>query len=140
MSARALLVVLVLLIAGIPARADYSTVMFTYAFQDGGVAVNVGLIDTRPVPRGFVVCPASPKRQKTFKISRQQFDQIWRTWQSSGASRFAYSENRMFDIVNNYVFYVVDMRKDVQMNFAVPKAHASGALKALARQFEAYSR
>jgi len=140
MSARALLVVLVLLVAGIPARGEYSTRMLTYTFQDGAVAVHVGLIDTRPLPRGFVVCPASPKRQKTFKITREQFEQIWRAWQSSGAGRFAQSENGMSDIVNNYVFLVVDMRKDLETNFVVPNAHASGALKALARQFETHSR
>jgi hypothetical protein len=113
-----------------------------YSFQDSGVIINVGLIDSPRVPRGFVACPMSPRRQKGFTVSRQQFEQAWRKLQSSGAEKFAVakSEHGLFDPAKNYLFTITDMPDGSQTDFVVPKNRASGALVSLARQFEAYAR
>lgn len=139
MNTRAFLAVLALVFVGITARAQGPTRVLMYTFQDGSTLISVGLIDTPRAPRGFVLCPTSPKRQKGFKISGQQFEQAWRTLHSSGAEKFAGSANRSFDAVHNYVFSA-HLPNGSQTNFVVPKTRASAALISLARQFEAYAR
>jgi hypothetical protein len=142
MNTRTIVAVLALLVIGITARAENSTRMLMYTFQDGAALIHVGLIDTPPAPRGFVACPTSPRRQKAFSVSRHQFEQAWRALQSSGVEKFAGAEsaNRMFDAAKNYVFSVAHMPNGPKTNFVVPKTRASGALVSLARQFEAYAR
>jgi hypothetical protein len=140
MNTRALLAVLTLVFVGITARAQDSTRMLMYTFQDGTALIHVGFIDTPRAPRGFVLCPTSPRRQKGFSISHQQFEQVWLALHSSGAEKFAGTANRTFDAAKNYVFSVAHMPNGSKTNFVVPKTRASGALIALARQFEAYAR
>jgi hypothetical protein len=141
MKARTIIAVLALLVSGITARSQNSARLLMYSFQDKGVILNVGLIDTR-APRGFVACPMSPRRQRAFSVSRQQFEQAWRKLHSSGAEKFAVpkSENGLFDPVRNYLFTVTDGPNGAQTDFVVPKTRASGALISLVRQFEAYAR
>ena len=44
-------------VVGTPADGwTYSTHDLSYVFMDGSVSVHVGIIDTRPNPRGYVVC------------------------------------------------------------------------------------
>lgn len=138
MNARPLLVVLILVFAGMTARAQNPARMIMYTFQDGSTLIQVGFIDTPRAPRGFVLCPTSPRRQKGFKLSGQQFQQSWLALHSSGAAKFAGSANRSFDAVKNYVFSTL-MPNGSQTNFVVPKSRASPALISLARQFEAYT-
>lgn len=114
--------------------------MLMYTFQEGSTLIQVGLIDTPAAPRGFVLCPTSPRRQKGFRVSRPQFEQAWRALQSSGAGKFAGSANRTFDATKNYVFSVAHLPNGSQTNYVVPKHRASGALVSLARQFEGYAR
>ena len=142
MNSRTLVAILALVVAGVSARAEKPTRMLMYTFQDGPVLIHVGMIDTPGAPRGFVACPTTPRRQKAFSVSRQQFDQAWRALQSSGAEKFAgpQSANRMFDATKNYVFSVADMPNGAKTNFVVPKNRASAALVSLARQFEVYAR
>ena len=140
MNSRTIIAVLALLVVGITARAQNSTRMLMYTFQDGTNLIQVGLIDTPAAPRGFVLCPTSPRRQKGVRVSRQQFDQAWRALQSSGAEKFAGAANRTFDATKNYVFYVAHMPAGSKTTYVVPKNRASGALVSLARQFEAYAR
>jgi hypothetical protein len=133
---------LALIVIGITARAQNSTRSLMYSFQDKGVILNVGLIDSPRVPRGFVACPMSPKRQKGFTVSRQQFDQTWQKLQSSGAEKFAVakSDHGLFDPNKNYLFTITDFPDGSQTDYVVPKARASRAVVSLARQFEAYAR
>ena len=148
MNSRIVLAMLALLAFGFTVRAQAATRMLMYTFQDGSVLIQVGFIDTPRAPRGFVLCPSSPKRQKMFSVSRQQFEQTWRALHSSGAEKFGgdKSANRTFDAVKNYVFSVTDMPSGTNLpngavtNFVVPKSRASPALVSLARQFEAYAR
>jgi hypothetical protein len=142
MKTRTIVAVLVLLVIGITARAQNSKRSLMYSFKDRGVIISVGLIDSPRVPRGFVMCPMSPKRQKGFTVSRQQFDQTWQKLQSSGAEKFAVpeSEKGLFDPAKNYLFTITDGPNGSQTDFVVPKTRASRALVALARQFEAYAR
>lgn len=140
MNTRTILAVLALLLIGNTPRAQNFSRTLMYTFQDGSTLLNVGLIDTRPTARGFVLCPSAPKRQKGFKLSTQQFEQAWRAFESSGARKFGGPATREFDAVRNYVFSVVEVRHGGQTNFVVPKNRASPALVSLARQFEAYAR
>lgn len=135
MNTRTIMAVLALLVIDFTARAQAATRILMYTFQDGPALIQVGLIDTPPAPRGFVICPSSPKRQKMFSVSRQEFEQTWRSLHSSGAGKFAgdKSANRMFDAVKNYVFSVTSMPNGAITNFVVPKNRASGAVVSLAR-------
>jgi hypothetical protein len=133
---------LALIVIGSTARAQNSTRSLLYSFKDDGVILNVGLIDSPRVPRGIVACPLSPRRQKDFTVSRQQFDQTWQKLQSSGAVKFAVaqSDNRLFDPVKNYLFTITEFPTGAQTDYVVPRAGASRAVVSLARQFEAYAR
>lgn len=137
---RTIVAVLTLLVIGSTTRAQNATRMLMYTFQEDSTLIQVGLIDTPAAPRGFVVCPTSPKRQKGFRVSRQQFEQPWRALQSSGAEKFAGASDRTFDAARNYVFTVAHMPNGSKKTYVVPKHRASGALVSLARQFEAYAR
>ena len=147
MNPRIIVLVLALLVIGLPARAQAGTRMLMYTFQEGSVLIQVGFIDTPRAPRGFVLSPSSPKRQKMFSVSRQQFETTWRALHSSGAEKFGgnKSANRTFDAVKNYVFSVTDMPAGANLpngavtNFVVPKNRASPQVVSLARQFEAFS-
>jgi hypothetical protein len=141
MSGRMVIVSVALLIISVTARADNSTRMIVYTFQDGPALLHVGLVDTSPA-YGVVLSPSSPPPKKVFKVPLQQFEKIWTMLQSSGAQGFAggKSANRTFDAVHNYVFPITDKPKRRTTNFVVPKPRASGALISLARQFEAYAR
>jgi hypothetical protein len=131
---------LFLFFAGITARAQNPTRMVMHTFQDGSTLLIVGYIDSPRAPRGFVLCPTSPKRQKGFRITQAQFEQAWRALHSGGAEKFAGTADRSFDAVKNYVFSVVNMPGGSKTNFVVPKDRASGALVSAARQFEGYAR
>ena len=142
MNIRTIIGVLALIVIGSTARAQNSTRSLMYSFKDDGVILNVGLIDSPRVPRGFVACPLSPRRQKGFTVSRQQFDRTWQKLQSSGAVKFAVakSDNRLFDPVKNYLFTITEFPTGSQTDYVVPRAGASRAVVSLARQFEAYAR
>lgn len=142
MNSRTVLAMLALLVFGVTARAQTPTRALMYTFQDGSAVILVGLIETPPAARGFMTSPTSPGRKKAFKVTRQQFEQAWRTLHSSGAGKFAggQSANRMFDSIQNYVFTAAHMPNGALTNFVAPKNRASPALVSLARQFEAYAR
>ncbi|HYJ06691.1 MAG TPA: hypothetical protein VEX43_16265 [Chthoniobacterales bacterium] len=140
MNTRTIMAVLALLVIGFTARAQAATRMLMYTFQDGPALRCVGIVDTSPA-RGFVISPTSSIPQKAFRITRQQFEQTWRSLHSSGAEKFAggKSANRTFDAVKNYVFSVTNMPNGAITNFVVPKNRASPEVVSLARQFEAFA-
>jgi hypothetical protein len=141
MNPRIVVALLALLVSGITAQAENSERMIIYAFQDGPTLLYVGLVDSSPA-RGFVLRQTSSQPEKAFRFTRQQFEQIWRRLNSSGAEKFAggKSANRTFDPIKNYVFSVTDMPGGAITHFVVPKTRASGAIVSLARQFEAAAR
>jgi hypothetical protein len=142
MNPRAKVAVLALLVVAVTARAQTPTRTLMYTFQDDSAVILVGLIETPPTARGFMTSPTSPGRKKAFKVTRQEFEQAWRTLHSSGVGKFAggQSANRTFDTIQNYVFTAARMPNGAMTNFVVPKTRASPALVSLARQFEAYAR
>jgi len=73
------LAVLIILAASRAGAKATRTLMHT--FQDGSVIVLVAIVDKAPAPRG-VVRSSDPARQRTFSVSRQQFEQMWRTLES----------------------------------------------------------
>ena len=139
MKPRLIIAVLAFLVVTITARAQNSTRMLMYTFQDGSTSIHVGLIDTPPAPRGFVLCPTAPKRQKGFRVSRKEFEQSWHALQSGGVEKFAGPANRAFDATRNYVFSIAHMPNGAKKNYVIPKDRASRGLVSLARQFEAYA-
>lgn len=136
---RSVVALVALLVLATTAHAQNASRMVMYTFQDGSTLLQVGFIDSPVAPRGFVLCPTSPRRQKGFRVSRQQFEQTWRTLHSSEAKKFGGS-NRAFNATANYVFSVAHMPKGITASYVVPKERAPSALVSLARQMEAYAR
>jgi hypothetical protein len=139
MTARIFLAVLSILAAS-STYAQKPTRMLMHTFQNGRALVFVAVIDESPVPRGLVR-RADSAGQRTFTVSHQQFEQMWRTLQSDAAQKYAGREgvNRTFDAINNYVFSVSYMPNGKKTNYVVPKG-APNALVSLARQLEGYAR
>lgn len=122
------------------ALANAQTRMVMYTIQNRGVFIFVAVIDESPAPRGVISRTDSARRGR-FTVSRQEFEQIWRTLQSDAAQRYAgrAGVNREFDAFNNYVFSAAYMPTGKKTTFVVPKGGPK-SLVSLAQQFEGYAR
>ncbi len=121
-------------------RADAKpTRTLMHTFQDGAAIIFVAIVDKTPAPQG-VVRSSDPARQRTFSVSRQQFEQMWRTLESL-PQKYAGGEgaSRSFDAVSNYIFSVGYMPDGKKTNYVIPKSSAFSPVVALARQLEAYA-
>ena len=121
-------------------RADAKpTRTLMHTFQDGSAIIFVAIVDKTPAPQG-VVKSSDPARQRTFSVSRQQFEQMWRTLESL-PQKYAGGEgaSRSFDAVSNFIFSVGYMPNGKKTNYVIPKSSAFSPVVALARQLEAYA-
>ena len=122
------------------ADAKEPTRALMHTFQDGSALIVVAIVDHAPAPQG-VVKSADPARQRTFSVSRQQFEQMWRTLESL-PQKYAGSggASRSFDAASNFIFSMGYMPNGKKTNYVIPKSSAFSPLVALARQLEAYAR
>jgi len=130
--------VLSILVAG-SADAKKPTRMLMHTFQDGSAIIFVAIVDETTAPQG-VVRSSDPARQRTFSVSRQQFEQMWRTLESV-PQKYAGGEgaSRTFDAASNFIFSVGYMPNGKKTNYVIPKNSAFSPVVALARQLEAYA-
>jgi hypothetical protein len=123
-----------------PSRADAKPIRtLMHTFQDGPAIIFVAIVDKTPAAQG-VVRSSDPARQRTFSVSRQQFEQMWRTLESL-PQKYAGGEgaSRSFDAVSNFIFSVGYMPNGKKTNYVIPKSSAFSPVVALARQLEAYA-
>ena len=141
MTSRTIFACLAFVVLGSTTLAQKTTRMLMHTFQDGSTLIHVAVVDMSPTARGVITSPNAPARQRVFTVSHQQFEQMWRTLQSSGAEKYAGGEgaSRTFDAQNYYVFSVGYMPNGKKTNYVVPKPRASSSLISLARQLEAYA-
>jgi hypothetical protein len=113
--------------------------MLMHTFQDGSAIIFVAIIDQTPAPQG-VVRSNDPARRRIFSVSRQQFEQMWRTLESL-PQKYAGGEgaSRTFDAASNFIFSVGYMPNGKKTNYVIPKDSAFSPVVALARQLEAYA-
>jgi hypothetical protein len=139
MTTRIFIAVLSILAAS-SAFAQKPTRTLMHTFQDGRTIIFVAVVDQTTAPRG-VVRSSDPARQRTFTVSHQQFEQMWRTLESGANQKYAEGEgaSRTFDAINNLVFSVGYMPNGKKTNYVIPKDRASSPIVALARQLEAYA-
>jgi hypothetical protein len=113
--------------------------MLMHTFQDGSAIIFVAIVDDTPAARG-VVRASDPSRQRTFTVSRQHFDEMWRTLESV-PQKYAGGEgaSRTFDAASNLIFSTGYMPDGKKIIYVIPKNSAFQPLVALARQLEAYA-
>jgi hypothetical protein len=121
------------------ANANEPTRMLMHTFQDGSAIIFVAIVDQTPAPRG-VVRASVPSRQRTFTISHQQFEQMWRTLESV-PRKYAGGEgaSRTFDAASSFIFSTGYMPNGKKINYVIPKNSALSPVVAMARQLEAYA-
>jgi hypothetical protein len=126
------------ILAATAADAKNPTRALMHTFQDGPTIIFVAIVDHAPAPQG-VVKSSDPARRRTFSVSRQQFEQMWRTLESV-PQKYAGSEgaSRSFDAASNFIFSVGYMPNGKKTNYIIPKSSAFSPVVALARQLEAY--
>ena len=113
--------------------------MLMHTFQDRSAIIFVAIVDQTPAPQG-VVRASDPSRQRTFSVSHQQFEQMWRTLKAV-PQKYAGGEgaSRTFDAVSNFIFSTGYMPNGKKINYVIPKNSAFSPVVALARQLEAYA-
>jgi hypothetical protein len=113
--------------------------MMMHSFQEGSNVVFVAIADSPSGPKGLVSSHNPARKERSFTVSRGQFEKMWSTLMSSEAVKYDGDAKRSmsFDAVSYYVF---SAGHRASTNYAVPTSKASPALVALAEQFRAYAK
>jgi hypothetical protein len=128
------------ILASSSAATKKPTRMLMHTFQDGPAIIFVAIVDQTSAPQGMVRA-SDPRRRRTFTVSHQQFEQMWRTLESL-PQKYAGGEgaSRTFDAESNFIFSTGYMPNGKKINYVIPKNSAFSPVVALARQLEAYAR
>lgn len=133
---------LIYVLGGLTASAAPRERILMHTYQDGPSVVFLSFVD---LPSGTVALlrRTGPRPQELARpISRQQFENTWTRLMSSGAPKYSGGKNpsRTFDAEKNYVFSIGYMPDGAKQNFVVPKNRASGALRKLAQELQAFAK
>jgi hypothetical protein len=131
------LFVLWLPVQSIDAQPPITNRRLIYEFSKPGfAAVTVTIIDYPSGPKGFVIAVSDKrvKTQRSFTVSKLQFNKVWATFISSGADKYPLPYAQWLDGDSNYLFMAG------KQSYLVPKKEASQAVVSVATQLRAYAK